>query len=162
MLWSKAMRYPALTMGIIMFAIYISDAKTQTWWQKTKRRFIPSTCDSLLARMNDKAPKQWEMSCPGTEKLVLKYKLKELNKDRKETKAIMYKQIVNILVTFSQMANPETLNYLKQFRVIIKADFVSILAKTDGEAMVAFRKMKNKDEIAKHVKLSVKVKEQFH
>lgn len=158
MIWSKAMKYPVLIMGIIMFTLFISNGRTQNWWQKAKRRFIPSTCDSLLTRLNPKVPKSWKMSCPTIDLLILEYEHKKKS-PIDEMRVEMYKKTANIIVQFSKMANPETLEDLQAFRLIIKTSRLEILSQTDGEAMIAFRKLEGKQKIAEHLKLTVKVKE---
>ena len=160
MIWSKAMKYPVLMMGIIMFTLYVTDAKTQSWWEKAKRRFVPSTCDSLVTRMEDKVPKSWKMSCPTVNLLILEYKY-ESSENLNTVRIKMYKNIANILVQFAKLANPETLEDLKAFRLKMITDKIDIAAQTDGEAMIAFTKLKTQKQIAEHLKLTVKVKEQI-
>lgn len=160
MIWSKAMKYPVLMMGILMFSLYVSDAKTQSWWEKAKRRFVPSTCDSLLTRLEDKTPKEWKISCPTVDLLVLDYEY--ITEEPREVVRIkMYKNIANILVQFANLANPETLEDLRAFRLKINASKIAITAQTDGEAMLAYRKLKIREKIAEHLKLTVKVKEEI-
>lgn len=160
MILSKTLKYPVLIVGIIMFSIFLADEKTKIWWEKTQRRFIPSTCDSLESRLKDKTPKEWTITCPTADLLLL-----EMNYDSSESlervRIKMYKNIANTLVEFAKIANPETLEYLNTFRLIIDSNKVRILSETDGEAMLAFRTLKQKEKIAQHLKLTVKVKEEI-
>lgn len=158
MLWSKALKYPVLTAGLIMFFIFLQDGKTQSWWEKVTRRFVPSTCDSLVSRLESKVPKKWEMSCPTIHLLRLKYEFEE-TKDTQVMRKILYRQSANIIVKFSKMANLETLEDLKIFQLIMDAPKSQVVLETSGEAMLPFAKMTDKNKIAEHLKLAVKVKE---
>ncbi len=160
MILSKTLKYPVLIMGIIMFSLFLADGKTKIWWEKTKRRFVPSTCDSLESRLKDKVPNNWEISCPTADLLNLEIDYPG-NESLEIIRVKMYKSIANTLVQFSNMANPETLEYLKDFRLKMESDKVTIYSQTDGEAMLAFRKLKHKEKIAEHLKLTVKVKEEI-
>jgi hypothetical protein len=159
MIWRGAMKYPVLIMGIIMFILFISNEKTKIWWNQISMRYIPSTCKSIESRIKTKAPDHWKIYCSTTEDMVVKVKFKDKALDNKNTRSMYYRALANELKTFALFANPETLVHLDSLKLYLKGKELRILAKTDGEALVRLREIKDKDIMAKHLKLTVKVKE---
>lgn len=175
MFGKNAMKYPALVMGIIMFVIFLSQNSTQKWLSGHKRRFIPSTCDSVKDRVNIKAPGSWSMECPTTNFLVLTIEFAEKAKDPKMTRVLMYRELANIYSKFAHYANipleyvednkrkvyneVETLERLKDVRIILQNDQYIITSQSDGQAIAKFLDLKRKEQIAEHLRLTVKVSE---
>lgn len=145
MIWKRALKYPALIMGIIMFVIFISDPKTKIWWNKISRRYIPSTCDAIIKRVTPKVDKSWELECPGTKRLVITvpYEAKEDKEPLKLTRVKMYRQAANVISSIAQMADPASMEHILELEIFIKNEKLDIFAKTDGEAIVQIRKKIN-------------------
>lgn len=160
MIWRKALKYPVLVIGIILFVLYLLDPKTSEYWSKQSRRFIPSTCDALVDRTEPRADKEWNFNCPGTQLLIIKIPV-ELEGEEKfpEIRKAMYKKLANSIVKLSQISNPETMEYLENIKIILEHPRLKILAKTDGNAVNKFLKITDKTKIAEHLKLTVKIKE---
>ncbi len=154
------MKYPALVAGIIMFALFLADPKTKTWWNSLGDRFIPSTCKALIDRVSNKSPDNWSMECPGTSRLVLNIET-EIDPDSTDLRKLMYRSMANNLKSFAIMANPETLQNLKVFEIMLESENFSILGKTDGQALAKLGRIDSPKKIAQHLRLTVKVKEQF-
>jgi len=160
MIWKNALKYPALIMGIIMFVIFLSDPKTKDYWNKQKRRFIPSTCDAIIGRSGDKLDKSWKLECPGTKLLLITIPFEERDGDKfPETRQKIYKTLANSLLKISQVTNPEAMEQLLVLKIIVESERLKVLAQTDGEAVVGFKTKKNHKELAEHLKLTVKIKE---
>ena len=160
MIWKKAFKYPVLIIGIILFGLYIFDPKTKEFWRKYNRRFIPSTCDALVSRSASKADTTWSFDCPGIQLLVVKIPYEsQPNEKYPVTRVNMYKLLANSLVNLSKITNPETMENLQLLKVIVENPRLNILAKTDGEAIVGFLKFKTQEDIAAHLKLTVKTQE---
>lgn len=160
MIWKKALKYPVLIIGIVLFVLYLLDPKTSEYWSKHSRRFIPSTCDALVDRTEPKADDEWSFYCPGTQLLIIKIPT-TVSEDEKfpETRVRMYKQLANSLVKLAQISNPETMEHLQNIKVILEHPRLKILAKTDGNAINKFLGMSDQEKIAEHLKLTVKIKE---
>lgn len=157
MIWKTALKYPVLVIGIIFFGLFITDPKTKSYWTKQKRRFIPSTCDAVLDRIYPKVPDYWELKCPGTELLIVDIEYKK--EASKLLKANMYKYLANSLMKIGSYSHLETLEYLKHVQVNVNHELLSINSITDGEAISELSKMKDKKQIAGHLRLTVKIKE---
>lgn len=160
MIWSKAMKYPVLIIGIILFIIFINEETTKKWWyQKVKRSRIPSTCDAVLDRVAPKAPKSWSLECPGTQLLVIDVKFETTAKSSKEQRVIMYKELANNLSRLAKFSNIETLEFLKNIKLNMKHKDLEINSLTDGQAVAKFINLKRQEDILKHLQLTVKVSE---
>lgn len=160
MFGKNAMKYPALVAGIIMFAIFLSDPKTKSWWGSIKGRYIPNTCRALIDRVSEHQPDNWSMECPGTSKMILTV-ASEHSSDEKNLRTLTYRTMANTLKSFAVMANPETLINLHTFEVLIEHEDFEVLGRTDGQALTKLRSIEGQNKIAQHLRLTVKVKEQF-
>jgi hypothetical protein len=162
MIWRNVMKYPVLIMGVIMFLIFINQETTKVWWEnKVMRRFIPSTCDAVKDRVDVKAPKEWKMECPGTQLLVITIDFSPTAKGLNEQRILMYKHLANTLSELAHHAHGETLEYLKNIKVILKHKSLHITSMTDGQAVSKFTILKEEKEILEHLKLTVKVGEKI-
>lgn len=159
MIWQKVMKYPVLVMGIIMFLIFLNQETTKVWWAKVKRRYVPSTCDAVLSRVETKAPKEWKLECPGTQLLVIQLEIDHPAKSSQQLRVMMYKEVANNLTKLASYANIETLEYLKNIRLILKHKDLTIISQTDGQAVAQFKTLKQKQDILNHLSLTVKVRE---
>jgi hypothetical protein len=160
MLGKKLLRYPVLIIGIILFGIYVTDPKTADYWRKYNRRFIPSTCDAIVSRTAPKVDKTWSLECPGTQLLIVKIPYESKTGEKFPIiRKNMYKLLANSLVRLSQISNPEAMQNLAHLKLVIENPRLKILAKTDGEAVNQFLKIKYQVDIADHLKLTVKIKE---
>lgn len=153
------MKYPVLIVGVVMFLIFLNDHKTKIWWNEISLRYIPSTCISLKDRISPKAPSHWTLKCSTTEDMILEVKFEKVANEDNNTRALYYRALANELKTFSLFANPETLTHLRSLKMILKGDRLSVIAQTDGEALVRLSQINDKDLLAQHLKLTVKVKE---
>lgn len=159
MIWKNAFKYPVLAIGVLFFVIYLLDPKTKEFWGSKQSRFIPNTCEAILDRLRPNAPKDWDLNCPGTSRLVLKVPYAGDPKDQKNQRSQMYKLLANTLVSLGKMTNKETMEYMQVVEVYIMHDLFSIKSKTDGTAVVEIARKKTNEDIANHLKLTVKVKE---
>ncbi len=159
MLWKNTLKYPVLMIGIILFGLYLCDPNTERFWRNHKRRFIPSTCDAVMDRIIPKALVNWELDCPGTQNLFITVTHDKADRNINLLRQDMYKELANTYVNISRFSNPETLKNLRFVNVIIVHPKLKIHSKTDGQAVTELRFKKARKEIAKHLKLTVKVKE---
>lgn len=150
MIWKKALKYPVLIMGIIMFGVYVSDTKTKHYWKKWKTRYIPNKCDTVVERAAPKAPDNWTFHCPETQLLLIRIPYKEKPEDKfPVTRTKMYRLLANSVEELSFISNPEAINHLKTIKFNLKSDRLQILGKTDGEAIVEIRKFLYEYDIKK-------------
>lgn len=153
MIWKRALKYPVLIMGIIMFVIYVSDPKTKHYWKKWKTRYIPNKCDTVVERAAPKAPKSWSFHCPETQLLLIRIPYEEKTGDSfSVSRTKMYRVLANSVEELSYISNLEAINHLKTIKFTIKSDRIQLLGKTDGEAIVEIRKFLYEYDIKKVTK----------
>lgn len=171
----NTMKYPILVMGLIMFGIFLSQETTHKWWAKQKTRFIPSTCKAVMERVEKKAPSNWELECLAVNFLKVDIEFDKTIKDPKKTRMVMYRQLANLYSQFAQFANVplpyvednktkvyneiETLERLQIIQINLKGPKLLITSQSDGQAVAKFITLKRTQEIAEHLKLTVKVGE---
>jgi hypothetical protein len=169
------MKYPVLVMGVILFSIFLSQDTTKKWWKAQMRRFTPSTCDAVKDKVNKTSPGNWEMECPTTQHLILTVDFDEKAKNYSTQRVMMYRQLANIYSKFAHLANTrleyvedgkrlhydeiESLERLQVVRIILKNEQLIITSQSDGQAVAKFLKIKRPQQIAEHLKLTVKVSE---
>jgi hypothetical protein len=159
MIWQRALKYPILIVGVVLFALFLSDPNTKRWWEKSKRRFIPSTCDAIVDRTAPKSPDSWTLDCPGTQLLIITVEHDPAARSLNVLRSNMYKELANSYKKLAHISNPETMEYLKNVEIIIKHPRISVRSKTDGQAVTELLKKKDQKSIAQHLKLTVKVQE---
>lgn len=143
-----------------MFGLFLSQDTTKRWWANYSHRFIPNTCMSIKERVTINLPSSWEINCPGTENLIIEIQSKAGNKSTaKETRATLYKELANAYATFAVVNNLETLEMLRHLTITLDHPQLKIISKTDGKSASRFPSLKHKNDIALHLRASVKVRE---
>ncbi|MBD65686.1 MAG: hypothetical protein CME62_10800 [Halobacteriovoraceae bacterium] len=143
MIWRKTLKYPMLTVGIILFAIYLSDPKTKDFWNKFKTRFYPDryTCTAITQRIKDKMPENWSIHCPENSFLLIRIQYQEVEGDTfPVSKVKMYRLLANSILELGKIANPETMEKVKNIKLSLYSNRLHILGQTDGAAIVKMRK----------------------
>jgi hypothetical protein len=169
------MKFPVLIMGLVMFGIFVSQDTTKIWWNKTKMRYIPSTCKSVQERVLKKAPSSWKLECSSTSFLVVTIQFNKEVKKENMLRVAMYRQIANLYKEFARYANIpleyteegkkkvyneiETLERLEKIQLNLEHPSLKITTQSDGQAVAKFLTLKRPEDIANHLKLTVKVGE---
>jgi len=159
MLLKKTLKYPVLTIGILLFGIYACDPKTKKFWSNYQSKFIPSTCRAIMDRVEPKAPDAWDLTCKTKDELLIDIDYKSSNSAYKDLRVNMYKTLANSYVELSKIANLETMEHLKIVRISIKHKDLNINSITDGQAIAELSFKKTSKDISAHLKLTVKIKE---
>jgi hypothetical protein len=159
MIWKNTLKYPVLMIGVILFGLFLADEKTAIWWNKVNNRYIPSTCGSLVSRLESKLPDHWELECENKDRLLIEAPFSKDFKDQNILRANMFKEIVNMLHKVSYHANHETLHSLKKLVIFLNSNNLKIIASTDGQAIVKIKSFTDTKKLLAHLKLSVKTKE---
>lgn len=159
MIWRKALKYPVLIIGIIFFGIYLSDVNTKNWWRKVTRRYKPSTCDVTLDRVQPKAPDNWSFECETLQLLIVTIDFKERKGNKLSLRQEMYRELANGLVKLGNYSNLETMYFLKKIKMNIVHPGLEVHSLTTGKSIVDLVKLKDSKSIARHLKMTVKIKE---
>lgn len=159
MIWQNLMKKPVLILGILLFGLFLTQNTTRKWWASYSHRFIPNTCMSLKTRVEEKAPKNWIIECPGTENLIVTLEVKNGSTVDSALKRELYKMLANSYVHFAKLSNPETLELLHHLTIIVDHPELKIISKSEGNRVVKFAGLKRQDQIARHLQNSVRVRE---
>lgn len=175
MFTKNIMKFPVLIMGLVMFGIFISQDTTKVWWNKAKARYIPSTCKSVIERVQKHSPDDWQLECHTTQFLVVTIPFNKNVKKKELLRVAMYRQIANIYKEFATHSNIpleyaedgkrkvyneiETLERLENIQINLAHKDLKIITQSDGQAIAKFLKLKRQEDIANHLKLTVKVRE---
>lgn len=147
------MKYPVLMVGLILFGLYLSNPKTKEFWSKHFGKMKPSTCRVVKERFEKNSERKWDLECLNTQSLFIKAKTSV------KPRAKQYMEVVNNFAHLANNSNHETLEFLKKIQFSLSSDKLTIIAKTDGEALVRLTKIKDKKDLAEFLKLAIKVKE---
>jgi hypothetical protein len=157
MIWQKIMKYPILMVGILMFTIFITNTETQKWLGKHFDRFKPSNCRVQLERVEDNMKYDWDVECHNEAlKITQDYTLKDSKFTLKQQ---MYRQIANNYAHLAQLSNPETLELIQQVYIILKHPDLNISSESKGSEIIKFNDLKTQEDMMRHLKFTVKVKE---
>ena len=159
MIWQNLMKKPMLILGILLFVLFLNQDTTKRWWANYGHRFIPNTCMSVKERVENKMPDNWEIECPGTEKLILTITSDIKGPVDKKLRSLLYKQLANSYVTFVNLSNLETLEMLQQLNIKIAHPKLTIYSQAQGKDVIRFSELKRQEDIALHLKGAVRVKE---
>ena len=159
MIWKKALKYPVLIIGITFFGIFLSNTETKDYWRKVSRRYTPSTCDVTKDRVSPKAPSNWSFECVTTQLLIVNIDYKNKKQHNLSLRKEMFRELANSLVKLGNYSNLETLNFLKKIKLNLIHEKLTIESVTNGNAVVDLVKLSDPISIARHLKLTVKIKE---
>lgn len=159
MIWKNALKYPVLIIGIILFALYLSNSNTKDFWKKIDRRYKPSTCDVTVDRVKPKAPKNWSFNCETLQYLIVDIKYDKKLNPNLSLKQQLYYELANHLVKLGQFSNLETMSYLRKIKMNIITDQLTIESVTDGKTIVKLVNSENRRILLEHLKIGVRVKE---
>jgi translation initiation factor 2B subunit (eIF-2B alpha/beta/delta family) len=175
MFTKNIMKFPVLIMGLVMFGIFVSQDTTKIWWDKVKVRYIPSTCKSIQERVIKKSPDKWNLECKSIDFLIVTIPFDKELKKKNMLRVAMYRQIANLYKDLARFANTplhyiedgkqktyneiETLERLQNIQLVLEHPTLKIITQSDGQAVAKFLKLRRPEDIANHLKLTVKVGE---
>lgn len=159
MIWKNALKYPVLIIGVVTFGIFLSSEYSKDWWRKVTRRYKPSTCDVTMDRVKPKAPSNWSFDCPTVQLLVVDIDFQEVKGNKLNLRQEMYRELANNLVKLGNWSNLETMHFLKKIKMNMKHPHLTVESMTNGSAIVDLVKLTDPKSIARHLKMTVKIKE---
>lgn len=159
MIWKKALKYPVLIVGIVLFGLYLTNNSTKEFWRKVNRRYKPSTCDVTMDRVRPKAPANWAFECETLQLLIINVDFKEIKNNNLSLRQEMYRELANDLKKLGHYSNLETLSFLKKVKMNIINKNLEVHSMTSGQAIVELTRLSDQQSIARHLKLTVKIKE---
>ena len=159
MFWNSLMKKPILTMGIIMFSLFLFQvAKKEKWGIFHNDKLISTACRGVLIRLEKKVPENWKVLCEGNNLAV---EIKEIAIPEKATniKLLMYRQLANHMAYVARLATIDILEKVMFVRFRLTHPDLTINAVTEGKFIVKLATLENPEHIMTHLKSTVQVQE---
>lgn len=159
MFWNSLMKKPILTMGIIMFSLFLFQvAKKEKWGIFHNDKLVSTACRGVLIRLEKKVPENWKVFCEGNNLAV---EINEIAIPEKATniKLLMYRQLANHMAYVARLATIDILEKVMFVRFRLTHPDLTINAVTEGKFIVKLATLENPDHIMTHLKSTVQVQE---
>jgi hypothetical protein len=159
MFWNSLMKKPILTMGIIMFSLFLFQvAKKEKWGIFHNDKLVSTACRGVLIRLEKKVPENWKVFCEGNNLAV---EINEIAIAEKATniKLLMYRQLANHMAYVARLATIDILEKVMFVRFRLTHPDLTINAVTEGKFIVKLATLENPEHIMTHLKSTVQVQE---
>lgn len=153
------MKKPILTMGIIMFSLFLFQvAKKEKWGIFHNDKLVSTACRGVLIRLEKKVPENWKVFCEGNNLAV---EINEIAIPEKATniKLLMYRQLANHMAYVARLATADILEKVMFVRFRLTHPDLIINAVTEGKFIVKLATLENPEHIMTHLKSTVQVQE---
>ena len=153
------MKKPILTMGIIMFSLFLFQvAKKEKWGIFHNDKLVSTACRGVLIRLEKKVPENWKVFCEGNNLAV---EINEIAIAEKATniKLLMYRQLANHMAYVARLATIDILEKVMFVRFRLTHPDLTINAVTEGKFIVKLATLENPEHIMTHLKSTVQVQE---
>lgn len=159
MVFNALFKNPILTVGIIMFGLFISQVVMKEEWGIFKNdKLIPTSCKAALVRLDKKLPENWKVFCEGNNLAVEIHEVGIPDK-APSIKALMYRQLANHMAFVARMSQVDILEKVFFVRFKLQHPQMEINAVTEGKYIVKLATLETADHIMTHLKSTVQVKE---
>lgn len=159
MVWKALFKNPILTMGILMFGIFIAQvARKEQWSIFHNEKLIPTSCRGALVRIEKKIPANWKAFCEGNN-LAVEIQEVAIPEGATNLKLLMYRQLANHMSFIAKMSTPDILEKVMFVRFKLMHPKLEINAVTEGKYIVKLVTLQTPDHIMTHLKSTVQVKE---
>jgi hypothetical protein len=159
MFWNSLMKKPILTMGIIMFSLFLFQvAKKEKWGIFHNDKLVSTACRGVLIRLEKKVPENWKVFCEGNNLAV---EINEIAIAEKATniKLLLYRQLANHMAYVARLATIDILEKVMFVRFRLTHPDLTINAVTEGKFIVKLATLENPEHIMTHLKSTVQVQE---
>jgi len=155
------MKNPVLTMGIIMFSLFLFQVyKKEKWSLSLNEKLNSTSCKAALIRIEKKIPGNWKVYCEGNNLAV------EINEilippEATSIRPLMYRQLANHMSFIAKISTQDILEKVFFIRFKINHPKMEINAVTEGKFLIKLNTLETTDHIMTHLKSTVQVKESF-
>jgi hypothetical protein len=159
MLWNSLMKKPVLTVGIILFGLFLFQvAKKEKWGIFHNDKLISTSCKGVVIQLEKRVPANWKVFCEGNNLAV------EINEivvppEASHLEALMYRQLANHMSFVAKVAHDDILGKVDFVRFRLSHPKIEINAVTEGKFIVKLATLETPDHIMAHLKSTVQVKE---
>lgn len=150
---------PVLTIGIILFGMFIYQVASKEQWGIFKNDKLMSTsCKAAVIKIDNKIPANWKMFCEGNNMAVIIQET-AVPEDAKNLKSLMYRQLANHMAFVARASHTDILEKVFFVRFQLIHPKMDINAVTEGKFIVKLATLESPEHIMTHLQSTVQVKE---
>ena len=159
MLWNSLLKNPILTIGIIMFGLFLYQVGVKEKWSIFNNdKLIATSCRGVIVRLKKKVPENWQVFCEGNN-LAVEIKEIAIPDKANNLQLLMYRQLANHMTFIARMSTIYILEKVDFIRFRITHPKLVINAVTEGKYIIKLATLENSEHIMTHLKSTVQVKE---
>lgn len=159
MLWNSLMKNPVLTVGIILFGLFLYQVgKKEKWGIFHNDKLISTSCKAVVIQIEKRVPANWKVFCEGNNLAVL---IDEIAVPPKAAhlESLMYRQLANHMSYVARATHADILEKVDFVRFRLSHEKMDINAVTEGKFIVKLATLETPEHIMTHLKSTVQVKQ---
>lgn len=159
MLWNSLMKKPVLTLGIILFGMFLYQvASKEQWGIFANQKLMSTTCKAVVIQVEKRIPANWKVFCEGNN-LAVEIVEVAIPPKAVNLEALMYRQLANHMSFIARVSHPDMLEKVNFIRFRLSHEKVEINAVTEGKFIVKLATLETPEHIMTHLKSTVQVKQ---
>lgn len=159
MLWNSLMKNPMLTLGIILFGMFIYQVGTKEQWGIfANEKLHSTTCRAVIIQLEKKLPANWKAFCEGNN-LAVEIEEIAIPPKAANIESLMYRQLANHMSFVARSAHVDMLEKVNFVRFRLSHEKIVINAVTEGKFIVKLATLETPEHIMTHLKSTVQVKQ---
>ena len=153
------MKNPLLAIGVLMMVIMLYQLGDKDLVELRRAKLTPSSCRSLLVKLDRRIPENWKTACEGNNFNNLSIVINMPSGEQKDLRAYLYREMANYLIHVAQMSPSDNLELTDIIRLQLLHPKLEINAVSEGRFVVKLATLKDKKLIAQHLHSTVQVQE---
>jgi hypothetical protein len=159
MLWNSLMKNPVLTLGIILFGMFLYQvASKEQWGIFANHKLQSTTCKAVVIQVEKKLPANWKAFCEGNN-LAVEIEEIAIPPKASNIEALMYRQLANHMSFIARSTHVDMLEKVDFVRFRLSHEKIVINAVTEGKFIVKLATLETPEHIMTHLKSTVQVKQ---
>jgi hypothetical protein len=158
MLWNSLMKNPVLTLGIILFGMFIYQvASKEKWGIFHNEKLLSTSCRAVVIQVEKRIPANWKTFCEGNN-LAVEINEVAVPPKAAHLEALMYRQLANHMSFIAKATHADMLEKVNFVRFRLTHEQMEINAVTEGKFIVKLATLETPEHIMTHLKSTVQVK----
>ncbi|WP_157680606.1 hypothetical protein [Bacteriovorax sp. Seq25_V] len=157
------MKNPILMVGILFMAIFLFQLRDKGFFSKRAESMIPTSCKSVMVRLNKYMNDAWEMKCNGNNLLIeTKVDPKVIDPKLKDPKILrekMYKALANSYASISRYSLEESLSRTNIISFRLIHPHLTLNSMSEGQHVANIKNMKEVSNLSRHFQQTIRVQE---
>ena len=159
MLWNSLMKNPVLSLGIILFVMFLYQvASHQKWGVFYNQKLLSTSCKAVVIQVEKRVPANWKTFCEGNN-LAVEIQEIAIPEKASHLEALMYRQLANHMSYIARVSHVDMLEKVDFIRFRLTHPKMEINAVTEGKYIVKLATLETPEHIMTHLKSTVQVKQ---